>query len=55
MNALLGEVREIFSIDRVFNESIVPVHSLQYKYEPGGVSGRDGAVAMWVKMIMVHK
>jgi hypothetical protein len=47
VNALLDEVREIFSIDKVFNESIAHIQSLQYKYEPGGVSSGDGAIAMW--------
>ncbi len=47
VNALLDEAREIFSIDKVFKESIAHIHSLQYKYEPGGVSGGDEAVAMW--------
>jgi len=47
MNALLDEVREIFSIDKIFKESIAHIHNLLYKYEPGGVSDGDGVVAMW--------
>lgn len=47
VNALLDEVRQIFTIDEVFEESIAHMHNLQYKYEPSGVSDGDGVGAMW--------
>lgn len=49
VNALLDEVREIFSLDEVFKNSISHIHNLEYKYEPGGVSGGTGTVVMWTE------